>query len=58
VATVHAGLGDRESTLEWLEKGYRERADCMAWVGSDPKLDPLRGDPRFENLLRRMAISR
>ncbi|MBI4622389.1 MAG: TIR domain-containing protein [Verrucomicrobia bacterium] len=58
VATVHAGLGDKEATLQWLEKGYRERADCMAWTGSDPKFDELRGDPRFENLVRRMGIAR
>lgn len=58
VATVHAGLGDKESTLQWLEKGYQDRADCMAWAGSDPKLDGLRGDPRFEDLIRRMGIPR
>jgi Flp pilus assembly protein TadD len=58
VATVHAGLGDKESTLQWLEKGFHEGADCMAWIGSDPKLDGLRGDPRFEDLKRRMGILR
>jgi eukaryotic-like serine/threonine-protein kinase len=58
VATVHAGLGDKESTLQWLEKGYQEGADCMAWIGSDPKLDAMRGDPRFEDLKRRMGIPR
>jgi eukaryotic-like serine/threonine-protein kinase len=58
VATVHAGLGDEKAALEWLEKGYKERADCMAWTGADPKLDGLHGDPQFEDLLRRMRISR
>ena len=58
VATIYAGLGDKESTMQWLEKGYKERADCMAWTGSDPKLDGLRGDPRFEDLMRRMGIPR
>jgi TolB-like protein/Flp pilus assembly protein TadD len=56
VATVHAGLGDKKATLEWLEKGFTERADCMAWSGQDPKLDELRGDPQFQDLLRRMGI--
>jgi serine/threonine-protein kinase len=58
IATVYAGLGDKESTLRLLEKGYQERADCMAWTGSDPKLDGLRGDPRFQDLVRRMGIQR
>jgi TolB-like protein/Tfp pilus assembly protein PilF len=58
IATVHACLGDKESALEWLEKGYHERADCMAWTGSDPKFDDLRGDPRFENLLVRLGMLR
>ena len=58
VATIHAGLGDKESTLQWLEKGYQEPADCMPWARSDAKLDGLRGDPRFEDLMRRMGIPR
>ena len=56
VATVHAALGDRKSTLEWLEKGYQERADCMPWVRSDPKLDGLRDYPGFDDLMRRMGF--
>jgi tetratricopeptide (TPR) repeat protein len=58
VATIHATLGDKESTLEWLEKGYHERADCMPWALSDAKLDGLRGDPRFQNLMQRMGFPR
>jgi TolB-like protein/Tfp pilus assembly protein PilF len=56
VATLHLGLGDKESALQSLEKGYQDRADCMAWAGADPKLDALREDPRFEDLIRRMGI--
>ena len=58
VATVHAGLGDREATLQWLEKGYKERADCMAWSASDPKLDGMESDPRFQDVLRRLGLQR
>ena len=56
VATIYAGLNDKESTLQWLEKGYQERADCMPWVRSDAKLDGLRGDPRFDDLVRRLGF--
>jgi tetratricopeptide (TPR) repeat protein len=58
VATVHAGLGDKAAALRWLEEGYEERADCMAWAGTDPKLDGMRGDPRFEDLLQRIGLAR
>jgi tetratricopeptide (TPR) repeat protein len=58
VATVHAALGDRKSTLQWLEKGYQERADCMPWARSDPKLDGLRGYPGFDDLMQRMGFPR
>ena len=56
VATVHAGLGDVKATLEWLEKGYSERADCMPWTFADPKLDPLHGHPQFQSLLKRIGL--
>ena len=55
---MYACLGDKDRTVEWLEKGYRERADCMAWIGSDPLLDSLRGDPRFKDLVHRIGIPR
>jgi serine/threonine-protein kinase len=56
VATVHAGLGDKEKTMQWLEKGFEERADCMAWARFDAKLDALHGDARFQDLLRRLRM--
>ena len=58
VATIHAGLGDRASTLKWLEQGRRDRADCIPWVAVDPKLDLLHGDREFQELLRRAGIQR
>ena len=56
VATVHSGLGDIKTTLEWLEKGYRDRADCMPWAYADPKLDALHGHPQFQAILKRMGL--
>ena len=57
LATIHAGLGNKEAALAKLEEGLRERADCMPWASSDPKLDALRDHPRFTDLMRRMGIS-
>jgi TolB-like protein/DNA-binding winged helix-turn-helix (wHTH) protein/tetratricopeptide (TPR) repeat protein len=52
VAIVHIGLGENDKALVWLEKAYRERsADCIA-LKVDPLYDPLRSDPRFQDLMR------
>ncbi|MEO5895826.1 MAG: protein kinase [Vicinamibacterales bacterium] len=58
VATVHAALGDRKAALGWLEKGYADRADCMPWARSDPKLDGMKGYPGFDELIRRVGFPR
>jgi eukaryotic-like serine/threonine-protein kinase len=49
-------LGDKEEALNYLEKGYQERDGAMAYLAVDPFYDPLRSDPRFQNLLRRMNL--
>jgi len=54
VAVIYAGLGERDRALEWLEKAYEERSTLLAYFEMDPRLDPLRGEPRFQALLRRM----
>ncbi|HEY3203865.1 MAG TPA: protein kinase, partial [Thermoanaerobaculia bacterium] len=56
VATVYVGLGEKDSALRWLEKAEEDRADCVPWMRPDPKLDPLRSDPRFRELLRRVGF--
>jgi tetratricopeptide (TPR) repeat protein len=56
VATIHAGLSDRHATLEWLEKGRRDRADCMPWMTADPKLQRLHADPEFQDMLHRTGL--
>ncbi len=56
VALVHAGLGDREQALAWLEKAYAERSDYMPYLNREPMLDGLRSDPRFAALVRRVGL--
>ena len=54
MAMLHAGLGNREQAIEYLEKAYDEHADRMSWVKVNPVFDPLRSDPRFQAILQRM----
>src|SRR2546425_9011555 len=56
VALVHAGLGDRDQALAWLEKAYAERSDYMPYLNREPMLDGLRSDPRFAALVRRVGL--
>jgi len=50
VATVEAALGRRDRGLAALERGLDERDPWMVWIGVDPMLDPLRGEPGFAAL--------
>ena len=54
VALIHAGLGDRQQALAWLERAVDDRAHWLVWLTLDPRFDPLRADPRFTELLRRI----
>jgi eukaryotic-like serine/threonine-protein kinase len=58
VALVDAyiGLGAKDQTFAWLEKAYQERSNFMAYLKVQAITDPLRNDPRFDELLRRMGI--
>jgi len=54
IATVYAGLKDKDHAFEWLEKGFQEHADWMVFLNVDPRFDDLHSDPRFTDLQRRM----
>jgi len=57
VAYVHVGLGNVDQAFEWLEKSYQERAGLLVFLKVEPIFDPLRSDPRFAELLRRLQFS-
>jgi len=57
VAAVHLALGDRDKAIEWLRRSYRERDNWMVQLKVDPVMDPLRADPRFQELMRKMQLS-
>jgi tetratricopeptide (TPR) repeat protein len=54
VARIYTALGNKDEAFRWLETGYREHEALMVFLKIDPRLDDLRDDPRFEDLLRRM----
>jgi TolB-like protein/DNA-binding winged helix-turn-helix (wHTH) protein/Flp pilus assembly protein TadD len=56
IAVIYAALGDTEQAMNWLEKGYEERFNPGVLLR--PGFDPLRSDPRFEDLMRRIGFSR
>jgi len=56
LAAVHLGLGETNQTFDLLEQAYQERTDRMIYLGVDPIADPLRGDPRFKQLLQKIGI--
>ena len=56
IAALLTYAGDKDGALEWLEIAYRERLQNMVYLGVYPKWDPLRSDPRFQDLLRRMNL--
>ena len=55
IAIVCEGLGQRERALQWFERAYAERS-MNAWILPDPRLDKIRTDPRFKDILRRMGL--
>ena len=59
-ARIYAGLGDKDKTFQWLETAYAERSIAGTLPGMikvDSVFDPVRSDPRFTDLLRRMNLT-
>jgi tetratricopeptide (TPR) repeat protein len=56
VALIHIALGDRDEGLKWLERAYAEHSVMIAYLRVDPRLDPVRNDTRFKQLLQRMRL--
>jgi TolB-like protein/Tfp pilus assembly protein PilF len=56
LAWGYAALGDLDRAMEWLEKAYAERSSALVYLRIEPLFDPLRGDRRFADLVRRMGF--
>src|SRR6266850_1086656 len=58
VATIYAGLEEKDEAMAWLEKAYEDRSGWLAlWLKVDPKFDGLRADSRFQELLQRVGLA-
>ncbi len=56
IAIQYALLGENEEAFKWLERSYEKREDAMAWLKVESAWNPLRSDPRFQDLLRRVGL--
>jgi TolB-like protein/DNA-binding winged helix-turn-helix (wHTH) protein/Flp pilus assembly protein TadD len=55
---AYAGTGQNERAIELLQKAYSEHSNAVVQIKVDPMFDSLRGDPRFEDMLRRVGLGR
>jgi tetratricopeptide (TPR) repeat protein len=56
MATLYAALGDKERAFEWLNTAFREHDEPLIGLKTDYALDPLRSDPRFAELVRKVGL--
>jgi len=56
IASIYAALGDKDNAFAELERSFQERDVYLNRINGDPFMDPLRQDPRFADLLKRMGM--
>ncbi len=54
IALVHAGLGENDQAMTWLQKAYEDKSTSMVFLKEDPELNGLHTDPRFQQLSQRV----
>jgi serine/threonine-protein kinase len=57
IGHVYVSLGDLDTAYRWFRKGIGDRADCMAWLGVEPWIDPFRTDQRYVSLIREVGLT-
>jgi serine/threonine-protein kinase len=57
IATIHAGLGEKEQAFAGLERAFDDRSTSLVPLNVDPNLDSIRSDPRFAALVRRRNLT-
>ena len=57
LAIVHLGLGDHQRALDYLERAYAADSQWMGWLNKDRMFDPLRSEPRFRALMKKLRFA-
>lgn len=58
IAQIYLGLGEHAKAFEWLRKGVAEHSFWIVFLKMDPAYEPIRSDPRFQDLLKRTGFAR
>jgi tetratricopeptide (TPR) repeat protein len=56
IATIYVALGENDNAFKWLDRAYDEHSAWIVNLNVDPALDPLRKDPQFASLVRRVGL--
>ena len=54
IAQVYTVLGEKDQAFRWLNLGKKQQCDCLVWLQAEPWMDPLRIDPRYSELVKRV----
>jgi len=54
---IYCLLGEKEQAISWFEKAYEEKLGILVILGGEPVFDPLRAEPRFQALLRKLDVA-
>jgi hypothetical protein len=57
IAYIYIALDEKDQAFVWLENAYQDKAGNVPWLKIEPKVDPLRSDARFKDLMRRMGLN-
>lgn len=55
--TIYLGLNDKKKAMEWMEKNFKERQSALIVLSIEPRYDPLRSEPRFQEMLKELKLN-
>ena len=57
IVDIYAVMGEKDQAFAWLERAYKDRNPYLVALKSSPRLEILRSDPRYYDLVRRVGLS-